>query len=238
MESYIVFSHGRCGSTLLADLIAAKLYSNEGNTRYVKDKRNPNKVAKFSAEVVAKRFDKKKYVFSDDDVTPAAELKKYKVIHTHQLDHRYKELQKTSTIFFCTRRDLVETISSLMIAQHSGTWNHFLHLKNHSHNHWNDVPTEKLVIPEDQVKRIVNGAYGLIESYKNCKRQNTNTHLLFYEDWIHNFENLPFKTFYNRDLNLKMSRKIPVNKKQWVDYPKLTQQVKEANNGSRQLIIQ
>ena len=235
MEPYIIFSYGRCGSTLLADLIAATLYSKEKNIRYTKDKRLANKIGKFPADVVVNRFAKHEYVFSDDDVSPGTELKKYKVIHTHMLDRRYEELMKTSTIFFCTRRDLVETISSQMIAHHSGVYNHFLHLENHSHEQWSDIPTEKLVLQDDQVKRHVVGAYGLIERYKNCKQQNANAHLLFYEDWIRNFENLPFNVEYNQDLNRKMSRKVPVDKKQWVDYDKLTQQVQEINNGSTQL---
>ena len=238
MEPYIVFSYGRCGSTLLADLIGATLYSKEKNIRYTKDTRLPNKISKFPAEDVVKRFAKHNYVFSDDDVTPGVELKKYPVIHTHMLDHRYEELMKTSTIFFCTRRDLVETISSLMIAQHSGVYNNFLHLENHSREHWNNTPTEKLIFSDDQIRSITNGAYGIIDQYKKCKQQNANTHLLFYEDWIHNLENLPFKVEYNQDLNSKMSRKVPVDKKQWVDYDKLTQQVLEFNNGSTQLKIQ
>lgn len=239
MEPYIIFSYGRCGSTLLADLIGATLYSKERNIRYTKDKRRANKIDKFPADVVVERFAKHEYVFSDDNVSPGVELQKYKVIHTHQLDHRYVELTKTSTIFFCTRRDLVETISSQMIAHHSGVYNHFLHLKNHSHEHWsNNIPTEKLVLPDDQVNRHVKGAYGLIERYKKCKQQNANAHLLFYEDWIRNFENLPFKVEYNQDLNHKMSRKVPVDKKEWVDYDRLTQQILKFNNGSTQLKIQ
>jgi len=235
MEPYIIFSQGRCGSTLLADLIGATLYSKERNIRYTKDPRLPNKITKYTSEAVTQRFDKRKFVFSDDDVSPGVELKKYKVIHTHWLDHRYKELMKTSTIFFCTRRDLVETISSLMIARHSGVYNYFKHLKENSADRWSNIPTEKLVLPDDQVKTYVADAYDLTERYKNCKQKNANAHLLFYEDWIHNFENLPFKIEYNLDLNRKLSQKVPVDKKQWVDYDKLTQQVLEFNNGSTQM---
>ena len=219
MKPYIIFSHGRCGSTLLAELIGAVLYTKDEKHTTVKDFNKPN------------------YVFFDTDFAPATSMEKHKVIHTHILDHRYDELKKTSTMFFCGRKNLVEAISSLMIAQHVGIYNHFSHSKDHSRLRWSNTPTEKLVISDDQVRNFIKGEYVLIELFNNCKQQNPNTHLLFYEDWIYNFENLPIKVEYSQDLNYKLSKKIPVDKKEWVDYQQLTQQILKFNNGSTQLKI-
>lgn len=218
---HIIYSHGRCGSTLFAQLLAACVYTQE-NT-------NPN----------LKDFNSVKYIHHDMNSNVEL-LRNQRVIHTHQMDSRYSELSKNNIMYFLTRRNIVETLSSLMIAQHTNGYNYVPGEKDSKMNKrafWSKPPTsQKLSFSDSRVQTLVESFnFFISKDYRECRRRNTNTHLVFYEDWIGDFSKLPFDANYNHDLNYKLTNKIPIDKHEWVDYNILIDQVKRFNNGSTEL---
>ena len=220
---HIIYSHGRCGSTLFAQLLAACVYTQE-NT-------NPT----------LKGFLHGKYIHHDMN-SDVELLRNQRIIHTHQVDSRYNELSKNNIMYFLTRRNIVETLASLMIAQYTKGYNYIPGAKNSKMNKrtfWSKPPTsEKLSLPDSRVQALVESYnYFITKDHYECRRQNANTHLVFYEDWIGDFSKLPFDANYNHDLNYKLTNKIPIDKLEWVDYNILIGQVLKFNNGSTELQV-
>ena len=223
--THVIYSFGRCGSTLLAQLIAASLYT-QNTTK--------SKVSEFKIN---------EYVHHDNNSNLEL-LQNQKVIHTHQLYRRYDNIIKNSTMVFCTRRDIVETISSLMIAQHSRGYNFSPGEKNSGNakkTPWRNIPKNKLTMEDSVVQKLILSYYSFIKiDYPQCKQHNPKSHhLLYYEDWIYDFSKLSFLNLnYDQELNFKLTKKIPIDKHEWVNYGVLIDQVKRFNNGSTQIEIQ
>lgn len=215
---HIVYSHGRCGSTLFAQILAASIYSKESN--------NPR----------AKDFNSVMYIHHDMNSNVEL-LQNQRIIHTHRMDKRYNNLSRNNKMYFLTRRNIVETIASLMIAQHTKGYNFVPGEKNTKMNtkkYWKRPPSSKLALSDTRIQTLVESYNFFISNeHLTWKRRNRdNTHLVFYEDWISDFSKLPFEDNYNYDLNYKLTNKIPIDKLEWVDYGLLTSQVKRFNNGS------
>jgi hypothetical protein len=216
---YIIFSYGRCGTTLLTDLIGAHLFNKE-----------------FPGSK-ADHFNRPDFVIFDKQ-NSKEKLEQARVIHTHTLNNRFDEMKKTRTVIYCVRRDIRETIASLRIAEHSRIYNHFTNPKaNDDITRWQrKVPKNLLNLTDTRVKKLVDAIHGLIDDYHVNLKQNPNSHLLFFEDWITNFKNIPVENFnYNLECNYKFSKKIPIVKEDWVDYDHLANQIRKFNNGSLEL---
>ena len=217
---YIVYSHGRVGSTLLAELIGCHWIS----------KNKPK-------EAFPGKYAKDKYVLWDPGDTGLEELSKYPVIHTHffgQCRERYGYLPNERMIIYCARRSLTETVASSWIAETSGYWQHYTHFKD-SREPGQHIDSQ-LKVPHGYVKSIVQSAHGIVRRYNQGKEQGWNAHLVVYEDWIHNFQALPIDNFqYNQELNLILSKKMPVDKKKLIDYNDLNKKIKLINNGQLEL---
>lgn len=227
--TYIIYSFGRCGSTLLAQLISATIYTQE--------KTKPKNLD----------FKTDDYLYHDDKNVNTELLQNQKIIHTHVLDQRYTRLIKdqNNTIIFCTRRDIVETIASLLIAERVQQYNYlpgrkFKGKNMNNRKAWLNEPGQKLVAEDKIIESLISSYYNFINNrYPKCRKQNGNVQLLYYEDWIYDFSKLSFLNIqYNLELNSQLTKKIPIDKRNWVDYDLLTNQVKYFNKGSTQIEIQ
>jgi len=228
---YIVYSNfGRCGSTLLSEIIGAYLY----NEDYEKEK-------KLKPDDRSWPDPNPKYILFANYQHQLHELERYKVIHTHQINEQYHSLIKSATMCYCTRKDVVESISSHLIAQYTKVYNHFSHTEYNSAENWKNIPTEKLTCTDEFVKDAIYSHHTLLTQYQESKQQNPNTYLFYYEDWIGDFNSLPFTNNFkytpNFD-NFNLCKKVPVSKKEWVDYPRLIQQVNNFKNSFPQIEIQ
>ena len=216
---YLIFSYGRCGTTLLADLIGAHLYYKEF------PRSNSDHFQKQDFAIFDKQNSKEK-------------LEQARVIHTHILDDRFDEMKKTRTMIYCVRRDILETIASLRIAEQSQTYNYYtIPEAGGGIDKWQrKVPENPLKLTDTRVEKLIDSYYDLINEYRVNLKQNPNSHLLFFGDWITNFQNIPVENFsYNLDCNHKFSKKIPIVKEDWVDYDHLANQIRRFNNGSLEL---
>ena len=207
---YIVYSHGRTGSTLLAELLGCYYL-----TKYKPELAFPGK------------FRRDQFVLwdSSDIVTP--ELETYPVIHTHYFKRnteRFIPLMDKRKIFYSVRRSIVETVASSYIADQSDYWQHYTNFRDERRP--GQKISHQLTVPHGYVISIVNGLNQMINNYKQGKANGWDAHLMVYEDWIHNFQSIPVENFYyHQELNSLLSKKIPVDKKKLVDYNDLEKKI-------------
>ena len=218
---YIVYSNGRTGSTLLAELLGCYYV-----TKYEPESAFPG------------RFQKTKFVLWDTPEIDLPELEAYPVIHTHYFKsnaQRFIPLVDKRKIFYSVRRSIVETVASSWIADQSGYWQHYTNYRDDRSP--GQMIDNQLTVPHGYVISIVNGLHQMIKHYKQGKDNGWDAHLMVYENWVHDFQSIPVENFYyHQELNTLLPKKIPVNKKQLVDYSDLKNKIMLVN-GSLELEV-